>query len=83
MNTIEFKGVKYDVTGICICGHYRSLHYNGRGMCDGNGMGYSLSCSCRKFKKIKTGDFGIERLVKLGCIVPVNSPKKETKNETN
>ena len=35
---------------LCICGHKREQHYNGRGLCE-NQRWDGTTCSCRRFKK--------------------------------
>lgn len=39
---------------VCECGHPKSGHFNGRGMCECMGLrGHTSVCACRRFKKDK------------------------------
>ena len=37
---------------LCQCGHWKSKHYHGQGICEAGYAGYNL-CQCRKFKNEK------------------------------
>jgi hypothetical protein len=59
----------------CHCGHPKSDHYNGTGMCEHEIGGYLGPCSCRKFKlprvipnpfKLPTLDYGNDRKKQQG-----------------